>query len=78
MRNYILQIELCSETTFGRGTGQVGEVDLEVQHDEMGCPFWSGRALKGVLVNECAEILGALGGKDAPERLRDESRQLNW
>jgi len=57
---YQLKITLKSETTFGRGDGQAGVVDLEIQHDEMGCPFWSGRAIKGILVNECADILDAL------------------
>lgn len=70
MNTIALQINLLSETTFGRGSGQVAAVDLEVQHDELGCPYWSGRAVKGVLVNECADILGALGGLEAPEEWR--------
>ncbi len=60
MPTYQLKIKLLSETTFGRGDGQAGVVDLEVQHDELGRPYWSGRAIKGVLVNECADILDML------------------
>ena len=67
MPKYNLKIKLLSETTFGRGSGQAGVVDQDVQHDEMGCPYWSGRAIKGILVNECADIVDALGGSGAPE-----------
>lgn len=76
MPQYLLRIELLSETTFGRGDGQAGEVDLEVQHDPMGLPYWSGRAVKGVLVNECADILAALGGERSPENLRKAAASL--
>lgn len=62
MPTYQLKLKLLSETTFGRGDGQAGVVDLEVQHDAFGRPFWSGRAVKGVLVNECADILDMLSG----------------
>lgn len=68
MATYQLEITLKSETTFSRGDGQAGVVDIEVQHDAIGCPYWSGRAIKGILVNECAEILDALGGEKAPEQ----------
>lgn len=76
MTAYTLQIQLLSGTTFGRGSGQVAAVDLEVQHDELGCPYWSGRAIKGVLVNECADILGALGGVNAPDPWRRAAAAL--
>lgn len=76
MPQYLLRIELLSETTFGRGDGQAGEVDLEVQHDTMGLPYWSGRAVKGVLVNECADILAALGGERAPENFLKAAASL--
>jgi CRISPR/Cas system CSM-associated protein Csm3 (group 7 of RAMP superfamily) len=55
-----LSITLLSDTTFGRGDGVPGEVDAEVQHDALGLPYFGGRALKGVLANECADILFAL------------------
>jgi CRISPR/Cas system CSM-associated protein Csm3 (group 7 of RAMP superfamily) len=60
MSTYFLSLKLESDATFGRGDGVAGIVDTEVQHDEYGCPYLGGRALKGLLVNECADILGAL------------------
>ena len=44
-----LQIELLSDTTFGRGEGTPGIVDTEVEHDEFGLPFISGRTVRGLL-----------------------------
>lgn len=55
-----LQITLESDTTFGRGDGVAGAVDQEVQHDEFGLPYLSGRTLKSLLTAECAEVLDAL------------------
>lgn len=66
MTAFQIEITLLSETIFGRGDGRAGVVDLEIQHDSIGCPYWSGRAVKGILVNECADILAALGGRNAP------------
>ncbi len=60
MKAYILKFILESDATFGRGDGVAGVVDVEVQHDEWGCPYLGGRSLKGLLVCECAEILDAL------------------
>lgn len=60
MNSYILHFVLESDAAFGRGDGLVGVVDAEVQHDKWGCPFLSGRSLKGLLVSECADILYAL------------------
>lgn len=56
-----LKIRLLSDATFGRGDGVVGLVDEEVEYDsETGLPFIRGRTLKGLLVEECANILFAL------------------
>jgi hypothetical protein len=55
-----LHIKLKSDATFGRGDGVPGEVDAEVQHDALGLPYFGGRALKGVLTQECADLLFAL------------------
>ena len=55
-----LHIELLSDTAFGRGDGVAGLVDAEVQHDSYGFPYLSGKTLKGLLMAECAEVLGAL------------------
>ena len=70
MRTYWLQIDLESDATFGRGDGVAGLVDAEVQHDDYGLPYLGGRALKGLLGAECADILFALGeiDGDAAER----------
>lgn len=65
MKTYILRFVLESDATFGRGDGVAGMVDIEVQHDEWGCPYLGGRTLKGLLVSECAEIWAAL-----PEHIR--------
>lgn len=60
MEIYTLKFTLKSDAAFGRGDGVTGLVDAEIQHDEFGCPYLSGRALKGILVNECADILACL------------------
>ncbi|MEK7727745.1 MAG: RAMP superfamily CRISPR-associated protein [candidate division KSB1 bacterium] len=60
MRKGYLQILLLSDTTFGRGDGVAGLVDAEVQHDEYGLPYLGGRALKGMLAAESADLLSAL------------------
>lgn len=64
MNNYHIQITLKSDTTFGRGDGVAGYIDAEVEHDELGLPFLRGRTLKGLLQEECANILFSLS-KDA-------------
>jgi len=61
MSSYYLTIALESDATFGRGDGVPGLVDLEIDHDAAGCPFISGRALKGLLVEEAANLRFALG-----------------
>ena len=58
--SHTLRLNLLRDTAFGRGDGVAGLVDAEVEHDEFGLPFLRGRALKGVLVYECADILFAL------------------
>jgi hypothetical protein len=56
-----LHLTLKSDATFGRGDGVVGLVDAEVEHDaETGFPYIRGRVLKGLLVEECANLLFAL------------------
>jgi hypothetical protein len=44
-----LTVELLSDTTFGRGEGTAGEVDVEVDHDAFGLPLAHGRVLHGLL-----------------------------
>lgn len=62
-----LDLRLKSDTTFGRGDGVAGLVDEEIEHDgATGLPFLRGRTLKGLLVEECANILFALGRQSFP------------
>jgi len=44
-----IMIELLSDTTFGRGEGTAGAVDVEVEHDACGLPMLGGKALRGLL-----------------------------
>jgi hypothetical protein len=57
MSKYTLEMTLKSDTTFGRGDGVAGLIDAEVEHDEAGLPYLRGRALKGLLTEECANLL---------------------
>jgi len=60
MHDYTLEIELLSDTAFSMGAGIAGLVDSEIQHDDLGLPTLSGRAIKGLLTTACSEILSAL------------------
>lgn len=56
-----LHLKLESDATFGRGDGIPGVVDEEVEHDHLtGLPFLRGKTLKGLLTEECANLLYAL------------------
>ena len=44
-----LTIELLSDSTFGRGGGTAGEVDVDVDHDETGLPLINGKEIHGLL-----------------------------
>src|SRR5438874_9353821 len=56
-----LRMSLESDATFGRGEGLAGLVDEEIEYDvATGLPFVRGRTLKGLLVEECANLLFAL------------------
>ena len=44
-----IRIELLSDTTFGRGEGTAGHVDVEVEHDELGIPILNGKAVRSLL-----------------------------
>lgn len=61
MPDYTLEITLLSDTAFSMGAGVSGLLDSEIQHDDLGLPTLSGRAIKGLLTNACSEILDALG-----------------
>ncbi len=57
MELYRLKIKLLSDATFGRGDGVAGLVDQEVEHGPYGFPFLRGRTLKGLLSEECDNII---------------------
>src|SRR5436309_1895760 len=67
MRRLQLSLRLKSDTTFGRGEGLAGLVDEEVEYDvATGLPFVRGRTLKGLLVEECANLMFALEKASSP------------
>ncbi|WP_332984443.1 RAMP superfamily CRISPR-associated protein [Microcoleus sp. A003_D6] len=51
---------LLSDTTFGRGDGVAGLIDQEVEHDSSGFPYLRGRTLKGLLSEECDNLIDVL------------------
>ncbi|MBI3950570.1 MAG: hypothetical protein HY314_08965 [Acidobacteria bacterium] len=62
-----IHLKLRSDATFGRGDGVAGLVDEEVEHDAAtGLPFLRGRTLKGLLAEECANILFSLSRQNSP------------
>ena len=67
MQRLQLCLRLKSDATFGRGEGLAGLVDEEVEYDiATGLPFVRGRSLKGLLVEECANLLFALQNTSSP------------
>jgi len=60
MITYWLKFITKSDSTFGRGDGLAGILDVEIQHDKYGLPFLNGRTVKGLLEEERANILFAL------------------
>lgn len=71
MVSYVLQFTLLSAATFGRGDGVAGLVDEEIERDADGFPYLRGRALKGLLAEECANVLYALELQGKAGRWRD-------
>jgi len=67
MRRLQLRLHLESDATFGRGEGLAGLVDEEIEYDvATGLPFVRGRTLKGLLVEECANLMFALQTANSP------------
>ena len=61
MNPLTLQITLESDATFGRGDGVAGLLDTETEYDaETGLPYVRGRTLKGLLVENCADLFFGL------------------
>lgn len=67
MHKLHLKFVLESDATFGCGEGVAGLVDAEVEHDDLGFPYLRGRALKGLLVEEVANLLYALKIQNNPK-----------
>ena len=63
---YQLKIKLLSDTTFGRGDGVAGLIDQEVEHDPSGFPYLRGRTLKGLLTEECDNLITLLSDDCKP------------
>jgi hypothetical protein len=69
-----LHLKLVSDGTFGRGDGVAGLIDSEVEYDAAtGLPFLRGRTIKGLLAEECANILFALSTHNPPIHSQFES-----
>lgn len=69
---YYLTVQLVSDTTFGRGEGVAGLVDIEVEHDATGCPQIGGRTLKGLLVEEWTNLRFALASNSTHTTVWDD------
>lgn len=79
MSTFQLSFTLASDATLARGEGVAGLVDDEIEYDSTtGLPFMRGRTLKGLLVEECANILFALDVQRnaALEQLLSAAQQL--
>lgn len=73
MKRLQLCLHLESDATFGRGEGLAGLVDEEIEYDvATGLPFVRGRTLKGLLVEECANLMFALQRVGSPALARLE------
>ncbi len=66
---YQFSMKLLSDTTFGRGDGVAGLVDQEVEHDPSGFPYLRGRTLKGLISEECDNLIAVM---------EDAERQKHW
>lgn len=60
-----LTIRLLSETTFGRREGTAGEVDVEIEHDDLGLPLIRGKTLRGLMRDAWLTMAPAFPGLDA-------------
>jgi len=77
MKTCFLRVCLESDTTLGRGDGVAGEVDAEVEHDEYGLPYVRGRKLKGLVAEECANLLYAVA-KQNNTKISDWYKTADW
>lgn len=77
----MIEIKLVSETIFGGDGEQIGTTDMEIQADECGFPYYSGRTLKGVLREQAEWYMQCLPDdpklKDALYKLFGKTREDN-
>ena len=72
-----ITITLLSDTTFGRGEGTAGEVDVEVEHDKDGLPFIGGKVLHGLLRDTWLSMQGCFPNlQDAAESVLGQEAVL--
>ena len=76
MTTFWLKFITKSDAAFGRGDGVAGLVDQEVQHDRYGIPFLGGRSLKGLLEEECANIIFALEQQNKGKIFNESAKHL--
>jgi len=76
MTTYWLRFALKSDATFGRGDGIAGMIDSEVQHDAYGLPYLGGRALKGLLGEERANIIFSLKAQGKAQHWQETAQRL--
>ncbi len=75
METYYLKMLLLSDTTFGRGDGVAGLIDQEVEHDPNGFPYLRGRTLKGLLSEECDNLITVIS-EPPPSRWIEAAEHL--
>lgn len=68
--NYVIKMELLSDTIFGSGYSIPGSTDLEIVYDQIGLPYMRGKTFKGNLREAAEDLSRALGG-DYPTVVKD-------
>ena len=53
-----ITVDLLSDTTFYQGGGTPGVVDIEIQHDELGLPYLSGKTVRGLILDSWLSLCG--------------------
>lgn len=61
MVEYIIKVELLSDTIFGSGQSISGIVDQDVLHDKFGFPYMKGKTIKGKIREEFTHVLKCIG-----------------
>lgn len=72
----MLLFKLKSDGAFGSAEHSSSQVNIEVQHDQWGCPFLPARALKGVLAEECRNITSLIAPGNQNNPFLDSQKRL--